>query len=151
MVVCSICDEIWEHVECHGFKDIYERDKKLCNDALFCCIRCFKADPSKPPSPQTIPTKPTVATTIHRAVVMNDDNLDDDADNLENEDAKQMELQTSKCIHIIQSITKLPTTESPPNAHNISYVASMHEACTLDNNIANDNHLTISFDLVCIG
>ena len=84
MVCCGICEEIWGHLECYGFGEVYEKDKELWDEIIFVCIRCQNADPTQQPIPysQQPTQQPTTTTRAHRARVLigDDDNDDDDDD-----------------------------------------------------------------------
>ena len=77
LACCMICNDVWGHVDCYGYKDVYERDKDLWNDLLFSCIGCSGADPTQQPSPysqapqsqsqstSTEQPNPSISTTVH--------------------------------------------------------------------------------------
>ena len=121
MACCMICNETWGHVECYGYQEVYERDKKLWSEILFVCMQCSGADPHAPPSPYsqsqtTTQIQPTITAKVHQATVMdnkdNDDDGNEDNEDNEDEDAKQMELPSNPSKSItLANISTGPQTE----------------------------------------
>jgi len=92
MAGCMVCEDVYGHIECYGYQEVYERDKEMWDMLLFVCIGCSGSNAQQRPIPYTQSQPHNMQPVQGRqykqqyytSIVIGDDD-DDDADDVEDD------------------------------------------------------------------